>query len=41
MEKRRSAIDELKRNRQLFVETILVRHENFINYTSSVSLRFL
>ena len=35
--KRRSAIDELKRNRQLFVETILVRHiENFINYLSSV-----
>jgi hypothetical protein len=34
---RRSALDELKRNRQLFVETILVRHvENFINYLSSV-----
>lgn len=34
---RHSALDELKRNRQLFVETILVRHvENFINYLSSV-----
>jgi hypothetical protein len=34
---RQSALDELKRNRQLFVETILVRHiENFINYLSSV-----
>ena len=34
---RPTALDELKRNRQLFVETILVRHiENFINYLSSV-----
>ncbi|MDP3097441.1 MAG: hypothetical protein Q8M86_05810 [Syntrophales bacterium] len=34
---RRSAIDELKANRQLLLETILVRHvENFINYLSAV-----
>src|SRR6056297_490597 len=34
---RRGAIDELKANRQLLLETILVRHvENFINYLSAV-----
>jgi hypothetical protein len=34
---RRSAVDELKANRQLLLETILVRHvENFLNYLSSV-----
>jgi hypothetical protein len=34
---RRGALDELKANRQLLVETILVRHiENFINYLSGV-----
>jgi hypothetical protein len=34
---RRSSIDELKANRQLLLETILVRHvENFINYLSFV-----
>src|SRR5580704_888089 len=32
---RRSAVDELKANRQLLLETILVRHvENFLNYLS-------
>jgi hypothetical protein len=35
--KRRTAIDELKANRQLLLETILVRHiENFVNYLSAV-----
>lgn len=34
---RRSPLDELKQNRQLLIETILVRHiENFINYLSAV-----
>ncbi len=34
---RKGAVDELKANRQLLIETILVRHiENFINYLSAV-----
>ncbi len=34
---RRSAVDELKANRQLLLETILVRHvENFVNYLAAV-----
>lgn len=36
-ESRKGAVDELKNNRQLLLETILVRHvENYINYLSSV-----
>jgi len=34
---RKGPVDELKANRQLLIETILVRHiENFINYLSAV-----
>jgi hypothetical protein len=36
-EKRTSPVEELKKNRQILLETILVRHvENFLNYISSV-----